>query len=85
MVRLEVQGKILDQPETLEEAESRLGVEIILMGERLSGLGLEEELARETDLPRVVAHHSKEARVVLLFTLHVRVEERLVAVTAWAE
>ena len=67
------------EPEALQEAIHRRGIEIVLMLGRLVRLGLDQDRAREADLVLVLDHHRQEAAEIVLLALHIGVEDGVIA------
>jgi hypothetical protein len=85
VVGLDVELEMLFQPVGAQEGDAARHVEIVLVLGRLLRLGLDQELALEADLLRVIDRHVQERGEVLLLALQVGVEQRLVALAAAPE
>ena len=79
VIRLDVQLEVFEQIELAEEVEAGRGIRIVLMRGRFLGLGLDVELALETDSMLVIDGEMKEPGEVASFPLHVGVDDRPVA------
>ena len=82
VIGLDVELEVLIEAVGLEEADDRLRVVVVLVLGGLLGLRLEQELSLEADLLLVVDSHAQEVRQVVDLALHVRVEQRHVALAA---
>ena len=85
VVGLNIQFKVLIQPMLPQEADRRRGIKIILMLHGLFGLWLDEKVALKTDAPAVVHSHTHQPRDVFLFKPDVRVQQRVIALSAAPE
>ena len=85
MVGLEVQLEVLQQAVFAEEVKAGGRVGIVLVGRGFARLGLDEELALEADLLRVIDGEMQERGEVIELTLHVGVDQRGVAFAAAPE
>ena len=85
VVGLDVHLHVLLQAVGPEEVDARGRVKVVLVLHRLAGLGLEVELAREADLPRVFHRHVHEPGEMVELPLHVGVPEALVTFAAAPE
>ena len=85
VVGLEVHLEMILEAVFAQEVEAGGRVAVVLVGGRLLGLGLDVELALESDLLLVVDGHLEEAGEVIEFALHVGVPEGGVAFAATPE
>ena len=85
VVGLEIEREAARQPKVVEEAESRLGVVVVLVRRRLARLGLEQQLPLEADGVGEVGRELEELRVVLQLLLVLGVQQAHVAVAASPE
>ena len=85
VVGLDVHLEVLLQAVLVQEADDRLSVVVILVGRRLSSLGLDGELGLKANLLLVVHCHLQEACHVIQLCLHLRVQGRGEALAATPE
>ena len=85
VIGLEVQLEVLQEAVFAEEVEAGGRIGIVLVGRGFARLRLDEELALEADLLRVVDSEVQERGEVVELTLHVGVDQRGVAFAAAPE
>ncbi len=85
VVDLDVDLEILVQAMGAQEADDRLGVDVVLVLHGFHGLGFDQEVALEAFRAGIVAGHRQHPGHVFLFALHVGVEQRHVALAAAPE
>ena len=85
VVGLNVELHVIFQTVGADEVQARGGIKVVLVLGRLLRLGLEEELAGEADLFRVIHGHVHELGEVIKLALHIGVEPALVAFAAAPE
>jgi len=79
VIDLDIDLEILVQPVRPQEPDDGLRVGVVLVLHRLHRFGLDQEVALEPLRTGVVAGHAQHGGHVLLFALHVGIEQRHVA------
>ena len=85
VIDLDIDLEILVQPVRPQESDHGLRVGVVLVLHRLHRFGFDQEVALEPLRAGVVAGHAQHGGHVLLFALHVGVEQRHVAFAAAPE
>src|SRR5690606_9858737 len=82
VVHLQVEFEIIQEVVLPEETDYRCGIIIVLVLGWFAGLGFNEKRAFETLLARVIPGGMQHPCKMLLFTLHVGIQQRHISLTA---